>query len=194
MAHIDAVFVKGIIGTDPILEDGKPQIAFFGRSNVGKSSCINTLVGQSNLVKTSATPGQTQQINLFLINRTMYFIDLPGYGYAKVPKEVREKITKHLYWYITEAPRPACSILIIDGKVGATRHDEETIALLQRSGHNVVVVANKADKVPAHARENQAEKIRTVLGTHHFLWYSSRTNEGRNELMRDLLAYGRMKI
>ncbi|MBI4262512.1 ribosome biogenesis GTP-binding protein YsxC [Candidatus Uhrbacteria bacterium] len=191
MSQIEAVFVKGVIGSDPILEDGKPQIAFFGRSNVGKSSVINSLVQRRDLVKTSSTPGRTQQLNFFLINRSLYFVDVPGYGYAKLPKEVREKIRGHILWYITGAPRPRCSVLIVDAKVGPTAYDIETIELFRQHGHVVIVVANKADKVSSTAREAQGEKIRSALGISDFVWYSTRTKEGRDSLLRTLLELAR---
>jgi GTP-binding protein len=77
-----AQFVKSVLGSDDIFDDGIPQVAFIGRSNVGKSSVINSLVNKSNLAKTSSSPGRTQKINLFLINKSLYLVDLPGYGYA----------------------------------------------------------------------------------------------------------------
>ncbi len=187
MSQIEAMFVKGVIGSDPILEDGKPQIAFFGRSNVGKSSVINSLVGSRSLVKTSSTPGRTQQLNFFLINRSIYFVDAPGYGYAKLPIDVREKIRGHILWYITKAPRPRCSVLIIDAKVGPTNYDVETMELFRQHGHVVIVVANKADKVSATARAPQGEKIRSLLGITDFVWYSAHKGEGKDSLLRMLL-------
>ncbi|HFC36125.1 MAG TPA: ribosome biogenesis GTP-binding protein YsxC, partial [Candidatus Moranbacteria bacterium] len=114
-----AKFVKGIIGTDEILRDGKQQIAFVGRSNVGKSSVINSLVGIKKLAKSSATPGRTQEINFFLINDKVYFVDLPGYGFAKISKKQREKIRKMIIWYLSYAETKPCKVvLIIDAKVG----------------------------------------------------------------------------
>ena len=86
-----ARFIKGVVGPDENLEDGVPQIAFIGRSNVGKSSVINTLANQKGLAKTSSFPGRTQQINLFLINKSFYLVDLPGYGFAKASKDTRNK-------------------------------------------------------------------------------------------------------
>jgi GTP-binding protein len=87
-------FRKGIRGTDEILEEDKKQIAFYGRSNVGKSSSINTILGRKDLVKSSATPGKTKEINFFEIDEKLLFVDLPGYGYAKISKTEREKLRK----------------------------------------------------------------------------------------------------
>ena len=89
-----AEFVKGIMGTDKILEDNKPQIVFVGRSNVGKSSIINLLANRKNLVKSSSKPGKTKQINFFLINKKVFFVDLPGYGFMKMDLKKKEKIRK----------------------------------------------------------------------------------------------------
>lgn len=186
MHHVEAVFVKGIVGSDPILEDGKPQIAFFGRSNVGKSSVINSLLHTKYLVKTSSTPGRTQQINLFLIDRSLYFIDVPGYGYARLPGHIREKIAKHMEWYVTRAHRPTCAVLIIDAKVGPTKHDVEAMDLLTRNNHSVILIANKADQISMTARTSQAEKICATLHVSEFQWYSAKTHEGRDTLFRRL--------
>src|SRR3989344_4036089 len=94
-----AQFIKGVLGSDSMLENGIPQIAFIGRSNVGKSSVINSLVVRNNLTKTSSFPGRTQKINLFLINNSLYFVDLPGYGYAKVPNELKDSLRAIVNWY-----------------------------------------------------------------------------------------------
>ena len=91
----DAKFIKGIIGTDNLLTDGTPQVAFIGRSNVGKSSIINALVNRKGLVSSSSQPGKTTEINLFNINKELYFVDLPGYGYAKLSQKKREKLRKN---------------------------------------------------------------------------------------------------
>src|SRR3989338_2063045 len=112
MKITSAKFVKGIIGTDDVLYDGIPQIAFVCRSNVGKSSVINSLVNQADLVKVGKKPGKTTEINFFLINRQFYFVDLPGYGYAKVSPVEKEKIRKRMLWYLTESKvQPACVVL-----------------------------------------------------------------------------------
>ena len=94
-----AKFIKGAVGTDDIFEDGTPQIAFIGRSNAGKSSVINSLVSEKGLARTSSFPGRTQEINLYLINKAFYFVDLPGYGFAKLSQETREWLQKVIHWY-----------------------------------------------------------------------------------------------
>lgn len=90
--------MRGVKGDNDILEDGVPQIAFIGRSNVGKSSLLNSLTGVKKLARTSNTPGRTQEMNVFLINNTHYFMDLPGYGFAKTKVKIWEKLGKLIYW------------------------------------------------------------------------------------------------
>src|SRR5680860_237306 len=106
MKITSATFVKGITGPDEIMDSKLPQIAFVGRSNVGKSSLINTILNRRNLVKTSSTPGQTRQINYFLINEKYYFVDLPGYGYAKMSKVNQAKLLELILWYLLDTEIP----------------------------------------------------------------------------------------
>lgn len=186
MAERTATFLKGLIGDDPVLHDGTPVVAFFGRSNVGKSSVLESLLGVPGLVKISKTPGRTQQLNVFIVNRQMYFVDFPGYGFAKMPKKDREKIEKRMRWYITEAPRPTWTVLIIDAKVGPTHLDQEMLDFMQSNGHRLLVVANKADKVPAGKRSDADAAMRDALGISEIVWYSARTGEGKNVLFRTL--------
>ena len=126
-----AKFVKGIIGSDDILTDGLPQVAFVGRSNVGKSSVINSLAGVEGLVKTGKKPGKTTEINFFLINRQFYFVDLPGYGYAKLSPAEREKTRKRMLWYLTESEARPLVVLILDIKAGLTEFDGQMLELVE---------------------------------------------------------------
>ncbi len=144
-----AEFVKGIIGTDSILSDGVPEVAFVGRSNVGKSSIINALVHRKDLVKTSKEPGKTTEINFFRINRgACYFVDLPGYGYAKKSPKEKEKIEKLILWYLMySGARPQKVALILDIQAGLTEFDGEMLRVLREKGHPCIIIANKADKL-----------------------------------------------
>ncbi len=140
-------FVKGVRGTDPIVTGAIPQIAFVGRSNVGKSSLINALCNKKALVKVSHKPGKTTEINYFLINNEMHFVDLPGYGYAKVGPEEKEKIIKLILWYLTNSgAKPAKVVLVLDSKVGITEFDQQMIEILTKEAHPFVIAANKIDK------------------------------------------------
>ncbi len=145
-------FRRGIKGTDNILFDGRPQIAFVGRSNVGKSSTINAILG-AVIARTSSTPGKTQEINFFEVGGKGYFVDLPGYGYARMTDDAQDKIRKHIAWYITGGEaKPKLLVLILDARVGATEHDRELISLARQEGHPLLLIANKIDKLSGNDR------------------------------------------
>ncbi len=169
-----AEFIKGIIGTNEILEDDRPQIAFMGRSNVGKSSVINSLVNRKDLVKSGSTPGKTRQINFFLINKKVYFVDLPGYGFMKASLKERAKSKKMLLWYLFRSQINFKKvILIIDAKIGITKFDQEMLDLLDQNESSVILVANKVDKL----KKNQIDKLSNII------LYSAKTHHGREELL-----------
>ncbi len=149
-----AQFIKGIRGTDPILEQPYPQIAFIGRSNVGKSSSINALLGRNKLVKSSSRPGKTQQINFFFVNESFYFVDLPGYGYAKLSHKERDKLSKLINWYLFDAGvQNRTVVLVIDARIGMTDLDKNMMNGLIQYQVSCVILANKSDKL------NQKEKL-----------------------------------
>ncbi|MDO8521158.1 MAG: ribosome biogenesis GTP-binding protein YihA/YsxC [bacterium] len=152
-AHLpQAVFARGIRGSDPILHDGRSQIAFVGRSNVGKSSTINALLG-GRLARTSSTPGKTQEINFFEVGGKGYFVDLPGYGYAKMPGAAAEKIRKHILWYLSGGEtKPKLLVLIIDARVGVTDKDRDLIHVAREEKHPITIIANKIDKLTKNER------------------------------------------
>src|SRR3989344_1274375 len=133
-----AQFVKSVLGSDSIFEDGIPQVAFIGRSNVGKSSVINSLVNQNDLAKTSSFPGRTQKINLFLINNSLYFVDLPGYGYAKAPDKLRNSLRAMVNWYFFVSDcKQKKVVLIIDANVGPTKDDLDILYSLRDYKKNI---------------------------------------------------------
>lgn len=181
-------FVRGIVGTDRILEDGKPQIAFIGRSNVGKSSVINSLVGKKTLVKTGKKPGKTTEINFFLINHKFYFVDLPGYGYAEGGKEKIEKIRKMIIWYLTESgANPSTVVLILDIKAGLTTFDLDVLEILREQKLNYIIVANKADKLNQKETSKQLDKIRTEANESDIVAYSAMNKKGRHLILNRLV-------
>lgn len=184
-----AEFVKGIIGTDDVLVDGTPQIAFVGRSNVGKSSVINSLVNRKDLVKSSSTPGKTQEVNFFLVNKEAYFVDLPGYGFAKVPEKRREKLRKLILWYLAESGGQIHKVvLIIDAKVGPSKFDIEMLELLRELRHPVMVILNKSDKLKRNDRQKQVKKIGEQLECDNLFLYSAKTKEGREGLLDEIFV------
>lgn len=183
-----AEFLKGIVGTDIILTDGVPEIAFVGRSNVGKSSLINSLVNRKDLVKVGKKPGKTTEINFFSINRKKcYFVDLPGYGYAEASPKQKESIEKLILWYLMYSDATLYKVvLILDVKAGLTAFDEEMIRVLREKGHPYLIVANKVDKL------NQKElsaRLRTIKELAHeatVVPYSAVTTKGARELLKKI--------
>jgi GTP-binding protein len=146
-------FMRGVRGSDAILSYREPQIAFIGRSNVGKSSCINAITNNSKLARSSGTPGKTQELNFFLVDRSHLFVDFPGYGYARMGEDQAEKLRKMILWYFASGEaKPKLTVIILDAKVGVTEYDIQMMALLEEHKHPFIVIANKIDKL------NQKEK------------------------------------
>jgi len=183
-----AEFARGIIGTNDILSDGVPQIAFVGRSNVGKSSVINALVNRKDLVKTSKEPGKTTEINFFSINRgACYFVDLPGYGYAKKSPKEKEKIEKLILWYLMySGVRPQKVALILDVKAGLTDFDAEMLRVLREKGHPVMVIVNKTDKVNQKELAKQIASIKAESHEVDVFPYSAVERKGTDALLEAL--------
>lgn len=178
-----ATFIKGIVARDEILATALPYIACIGRSNVGKSSVINTLSGQKGLAKTSSYPGSTQQINLFLLNHKRYLVDLPGYGFARSSTAGRAKIKALIQGYLFEwGYAQEKVILIIDAYVGPTDTDLEMLAQLEEAGKDIVIVANKIDKLKKSDLKRQLESIHKMVGPHRFIPYSAEKKIGVGEL------------
>ena len=197
MQIVSAQFVRGVVGSCDFLRTARqrPQIAFVGRSNVGKSSVINTLTAQRNLVKTGSTPGKTLQINYFLINDAWYFVDLPGYGYAKKSQKVREKLRRMILWYLTTPAevRLDALVLIVDAKAGLRDFDREMLALAHAQGHRVIVVMNKMDKLNQKARTAAERALRADAAiaavAPEIVFFSARTGRGRTALLRAIAAH-----
>ena len=185
-----AEFVKGVIGDDYSLGDDLPQVVFFGRSNVGKSSVINSLVNRKDLVRSSKKPGKTREANFFLINDNFYFVDFPGYGYAKCSQKDRDKLIKRILWYVQFAEeRPDVVVLIVDVQVGITALDEEMLKTLKDNKHETIIVANKTDKL------NQKDTARKILDIENkalgirVLPYSAKTKKGKDKVLVEIFEY-----
>lgn len=183
-----AKFIKSALGTDILLENGIPQVAFIGRSNVGKSSVINSLVNQNDLARTSAFPGRTQMINIFLINNSLYFVDLPGYGYAKLPGKLRDSLRAMVNWYffVSEYKQKKV-VLIIDADVGPTKDDFDLLKALDEYKKDVVIVANKIDKIKKSEYEAKFKTIENLIGPHRIIPYSAKDKIGIDELLKEIL-------
>ncbi len=140
-----AEFIRSAHGVEDLLRDGRPEIAFVGRSNVGKSSLLNRLLGKKGLARTSQTPGRTRSVNYFLVGGRTYFVDLPGYGYAKAGKDDRREWGALVDRYLQEH-RPWV-VLLVDSKVGATPLDIDAFRYLTDLGGGVTVVVTKIDRL-----------------------------------------------
>lgn len=187
MKITSAKFMRGIVGADELLNDGIPQIAFIGRSNAGKSSLLNSLTGFKNLAVTSSTPGRTRQINAFLINDTHYFMDLPGYGYAKAGGDTLIKISQLISWYLFESGHNPKIVLLIDANVGPTKDDLGILKELEKAGKEIIVVANKVDKIKKSHYLNHLKKLAQQISGHKLIPYSSISKIGIDELTDALL-------
>ncbi len=184
-----AKFMKGVVGTDEIFEDGIPQVAFIGRSNVGKSSVINSLTKKKDLARTSSFPGRTQEINVFLINGSSYLVDLPGYGFAQGSHEARERLLKLIDWYLLRSGYVQKKVIfIIDAYVGPTETDVEVFQRLVEQGKNIVVVANKVDKLKQSEYRKQLQNIQNTFHDHKIIPYSSFEKIGIKELTNEILV------
>lgn len=190
MKIVSARFIKGIKGTDDILYDGKFHVAFMGRSNVGKSSLINSLTMKNSLARTSSSPGKTIRMDFFLVNDKVYFVDFPGYGYAKRSREEREKLAKMMLWYLLYSQvKKRLIVLIIDAKVGITAFDKDMIRNFREQHIDYIVVANKIDNVPISQRENILTLIRKEYENSVVVPYSSKQKSGRDTLNQAISSY-----
>jgi GTP-binding protein len=167
-----------------------PEIAFAGRSNVGKSSLINTLVNRKHLVKTSSTPGRTQLINFFNINETMVFVDLPGYGYAKVPQAVREKWGPMIETFLSKRKTLKGVVIILDVRRIPKIEDLDLIRWLDYYNIASILVITKADKLSKNKQLKQQATITQALAIDRqgVVLFSAKTRLGRDEVWKAILA------
>jgi len=185
MRITEAEFVKSAIDPRAYPKDGRPEIAFVGRSNVGKSSLMNHLLGRKGLAKTSSTPGKTQLLNFFSINHKYYFVDLPGYGYAKVPKAVKEKWGRVLTNYLSTRHELRLVVVLVDSRHKPSPLDLEMLDMLDQAARPAVIIATKADKLKSSQRARQFKVLREGLELDPdalLIPYSIVDNRGRREL------------
>jgi len=159
MKIFSAVFDRGVVDMAQVPSEGMPQIAFLGRSNVGKSSLLNTLMCEKKLVKVSATPGKTRELNFFKVNEAFYFVDLPGIGYAKVGIKERDRMAERIRLYVEKAEDLRGIVYLVDLRHGGTPMDLETVETLRSLGRPVLVVGSKRDKLN---QSELAKSLRTV--------------------------------
>ncbi|MFN0279797.1 MAG: ribosome biogenesis GTP-binding protein YihA/YsxC [Pyrinomonadaceae bacterium] len=188
MKIISAEFIKSSFNKLHWPTDGLAEIAFLGRSNVGKSSLINSLLLRKSLARTSNTPGRTQSINFFLINEQFYFADLPGYGYARVSKEMRLDWRKMAEEYLADRDELKLCIQLIDARHGATPLDVQLNEWLEHHGKPHLIVATKSDKLSNNElRKSMASVEKQLTGT-KVLAYSAQSGRGREELLAEINA------
>ena len=189
MKIISAEFVKSAFNQSHWTTDGRPEISFLGRSNVGKSSLINSLLQKKGLARTSNTPGRTQSLNFFLINKKIYFVDLPGYGYAKVSKTMRADWGKMAEDYLAKRRQLVLSIQLVDSRHEPTTLDRQLHEWLQHYHKTQLIVATKADKLSSKELRENIEKIgQTLIGNVSIVPYSSVKGIGREEVWQAIIA------
>lgn len=167
--------------------DGRVEIAFLGRSNVGKSSLINSLLMRKGLARTSNTPGRTQSINFFLINDSFYFTDLPGYGYARVSKTMRADWGKMAEEYLSERKELALCVQLVDSRHTPTPLDIQLNDWLKHNDKPFIVVATKADKLSNNELSKSMKTAKATLMDSKILTYSATTGRGRDEVWSEIL-------
>ena len=186
----NAEFIRSAASLNDCPKDQLPQIAFAGRSNVGKSSVINKLLLRKNFARVGEAPGKTTHINYFLIDKTMYLVDLPGYGYAKVPKHEKERWAKLIEAYFADPDLISLGVLIVDARHKPTANDMTMAVWFQQSGRPYVVVANKMDKLKKSEIEPNLRAIRETLNLEEdtpLIPFSAEKGLGREELLAHIL-------
>ena len=181
-----AEFIRSAVKPEQFIYDGRPQVTFAGRSNVGKSSVINRLLNRKNFARVGATPGKTNQINYFCIDHKIYFTDLPGYGYAQVSQTERDRWGKLMESYFAAEGLVTLGVQIVDARHKPTADDVTMCDWFKSSGCPLIVVANKLDKLKKSEIEPNLRVIRAALelGENDLLIpFSAEKGTGKNELL-----------
>src|SRR5712692_9958452 len=182
MKVTSAEFIKSAFEETDWPGDRKPEIAFLGRSNVGKSSFINSLLGVRGLARTSSTPGRTQSVNFFLINGKFRFVDLPGYGYARAPKDVKAKWSAAATDYLAKRRQLVLSIHIVDSRHEPTKQDLQLHEWLEHHRKPHLIVATKSDKLSNNDLRKNIDLARRSLDTDQIVPYSATTKRGQDQI------------
>lgn len=186
MKVFSAEFIKSAFEESHWLVDSRPEISFLGRSNVGKSSLLNSLLNRKKLARTSNTPGRTQSINFFLINEKFYFADLPGYGYAKVPKKTRQDWGKMAEDYLAKREQLMLSIQLVDARHKPTKLDLQLYEWLLFHEKNSLIVATKSDKLSNNKLNKSLAEMKKMMPNCKILPYSSSTGKGKEAVWREI--------
>ena len=187
-----AEFIKSAAAPAGFIRDELPNIVFSGKSNVGKSSVINRLLNRRNFARVGQSPGKTIHVNYFLIDKKIYFVDLPGYGYAKVSKSERERWGKLMEQFFAADGLIDLGVMIVDSRHKPTADDVTMAQWFKSTGCPLVVAANKADKLKKSEIEPNLELIRLTLELDEetpLILFSAEKGNGRDELMSQILKY-----
>lgn len=190
---IKNVALENVCGITSKLPDNKyPEVAFAGKSNVGKSSLINALMNRKSLARTSAQPGKTQTINFYNVNDQIYFVDLPGYGYARASEEVKAKWGKMIEDYLHKSRQLKVVFLLIDIRHKPGENDCIMYDWILRQGYEPVIIATKLDKIKRSQIDKQKKLIREALGASKetiIIPFSAETKQGREEIYEIIDGY-----
>ncbi|MBP3568691.1 MAG: YihA family ribosome biogenesis GTP-binding protein [Lachnospiraceae bacterium] len=182
--------VCGITSTLP--ENVLPEFAFAGKSNVGKSSLINAMINRKSLARTSAQPGKTQTINFYNVEEKLYFVDLPGYGYAKVSQEIKAKWGKMIERYLQKSKQLKLVFLLIDIRHEPSANDKNMYEWIEYNGFEPVIIATKLDKINRSQVQKHLKMLRTGLGLKKetiLIPFSSETKQGKEEVWQIIDSY-----
>jgi len=188
---MDAAFLKSAFDESQYPPPDKTEVAFAGRSNVGKSSLLNTLVNRKNLARTSSTPGRTQALNFFRVNDRLTFVDLPGYGYARVSLEVKKSWRGLVETYLKNRPNLKAVVVILDMRRDLEEDDRNLMEWLEEEGKKVIPVLTKVDKLTRRERDSRVRVMeRQISGivSQKPILFSAKTGEGRKEIWDRLLS------
>ncbi len=186
MRTSSARFVKSATQASEFPKDRIPEVAFCGRSNSGKSSLLNTLTDSRGLARTSSTPGRTQQINFFLINGETYYVDLPGYGYAKVPKGIREDFGPMIEQYLQNREPLRLAILLVDSRMPPTDSDRTMKKWLDHFGIPNLIVLTKCDKISRNEQTKALKICAATLETKEIIAFSAVTGLGKDAVLKKI--------
>lgn len=185
-------FVKSAVRPSDFIRDGRPSVVFAGKSNVGKSSTINRLLGRKNFARVGAQPGKTVHINYFLVDGTAWFIDLPGYGYARVAKTERDRWGRLMDTYFSEPELTTLGVMIVDSRHAPTGDDITMSQWFLQTGCPLVIVANKCDKLKKSEFEPNLACIRKTLSlpeSVEIIPFSAEKGDGKARLLEVIFSY-----
>ncbi len=188
----NAEFVRSAAGPKDFISGSQPTIVFAGKSNVGKSSVINRLLNRKNFARVGASPGKTVHVNYFLIDRKAYFVDLPGYGYAKVSKEEKDRWGRLMEEFFAKEGLITLGVMIVDSRHKPTADDVTMANWFLNSGGPFVVIANKCDKLKKSEMESNVQLIRDTLKlpeSVRVILFSAEKGTGSAELMGEIMKF-----